>query len=123
MDTWSQWNSDIEWVRLDGPFAEGASGTLKPKGGPKVRFVVEQLVPGEEFVDVSKLFGARLVFAHHVRETADGGSAVQVDISITGGLAPLWKLVLGGGIRGSAQNDLDALVRVVETSDEQAAAE
>jgi hypothetical protein len=31
-DTWPQWNSDTEWVRLDGPFVEGATGTLKPKG-------------------------------------------------------------------------------------------
>ena len=43
MASWSEWNSDTEWVRLDGDFVEGATGALKPKGGPKVTFVVERL--------------------------------------------------------------------------------
>lgn len=34
MSTWPQWNTDTEWVRLDGPFRTGATGRLKPKGGP-----------------------------------------------------------------------------------------
>ena len=52
MATWPEWNADTEWVRLDGPFVEGATGTLKPKGGPKVGFV-----------DVLRgVFGARLMF-------------------------------------------------------------
>lgn len=46
MATWPEWNLDTEWVRVDGPFAQGATGTLKPKGGPKVAFVVEALVDG-----------------------------------------------------------------------------
>ena len=58
MATWPTWNLDTEWVRLDGPFATGSTGSLKPKGGPKVRFVIERLVPEREFVDVSLLLGA-----------------------------------------------------------------
>ena len=46
MATWPQWNLDTEWVRLDGPFVAGATGTLKPKGGPTVSFVIERLVEG-----------------------------------------------------------------------------
>ncbi|MDQ1701545.1 MAG: hypothetical protein QOF57_797, partial [Frankiaceae bacterium] len=30
MSTWPEWNTDTEWVRLDGDFAEGATGVLKP---------------------------------------------------------------------------------------------
>lgn len=111
MDTWPEWNTDTEWVRLDGDFVQGATGTLKPKGGPKVGFVVERLVPGREFVDVSKLFGARLTFAHQVSERVDGGSDVAVTASMTGPLSRLWLLVLGSGIRTGMQADLDALGR------------
>src|SRR6478752_4392326 len=66
MATWPEWNLDTEWVRLDGPFVEGATGILKPKGGPKVPFVVQRLILGREFTDVSKLAGARLTFRHLV---------------------------------------------------------
>ncbi len=113
MATWPQWNQDTEWARLDGPFVQGATGTLKPRGGPAVPFVVERLVPGRSFVDVSSLLGARLVFDHAVSEH---GGRTQVDVVVTlgGPLAFAWRLILGKGIRESAQRDLDALVATVE---------
>ncbi len=108
MATWPEWNSDTEWVRLDGPFATGSTGTLKPKGGPKVPFVIASVVPGREFVDVSKLFGARLTFAHTVERT-DAGCDVAVTISMSGPMAWFWTKVLGKGLRDSVQGDLTAL--------------
>jgi uncharacterized membrane protein len=103
-------------VRLDGPFAQGATGTLKPKGGPKVPFVVESLVPDKEFVDVSRLAGARLTFAHHVSEAPGGGCTVHVQISMSGPLAFVWNRILGKGLRASVQPDLERLARVAEVA-------
>lgn len=111
MATWPEWNQDTEWVRLDGPFAEGSTGTLKPKGGPKTRFVIEKLTD-TEFIDVSKLFGARLTFAHRV-ETTDR-TTVTVRISIDGPLGWFWTKVLGGDLAKSVGNDLNALVAAAE---------
>jgi len=113
MATWPEWNLDTEWVRLDGPFVEGATGVLKPKGGPKVPFVVEHLVLGREFTDVSKLAGARLTFRHLV-EQHDSGCTISVEATLTGPLAPFWRLVLGKGIRTSMQPDLERLAAVAE---------
>ncbi|MFF0456802.1 hypothetical protein [Nocardia africana] len=112
MATWPEWNADTEWVRLDGPFVEGATGALKPKGGPKVGFVVEKLT-GDEFVDVSRLFGARLIFAHRVVETT-AGTEVSVTISMTGPLRRLWSALMGGGLADSVHRDLAALVETAE---------
>jgi hypothetical protein len=114
MATWPEWNLDTEWVRLDGPFTEGATGVLKPKGGPKVRYVVARLT-ADEFVDVSKLVGARLTFAHRVASAGDK-TEVTVDVSLAGPLAPVWKLILGKGIAASAQPDLERLAAVAEQS-------
>src|SRR5690349_9572317 len=85
MATWPEWNTDTEWVRLDGPFATGSTGQLKPKGGPKVRFTIESLTD-TAFVDVSHLLGARLVFDHAITRDGDGGSQIRVTISMTGPL-------------------------------------
>ena len=30
MDSWPEWDEAIAWTRLDGPFAAGSTGTLKP---------------------------------------------------------------------------------------------
>ncbi|GGL90251.1 SRPBCC family protein [Nakamurella endophytica] len=126
--TWPEWNSDTEWVRMDGPFREGATGTLRPRGGPTVGFRIERLVPGREFVDVSRLPGARLTFAHTVTTRAAAGGAdsdvpadgtrteVSVVIDLSGPLAPVWRLVLGRGLRRSVHRDLVALARAAEAA-------
>jgi hypothetical protein len=116
MASWPEWNLDTEWVRLDGPFVEGAGGELKPKGGPKVRFVVARLVDGEEFTDVSTLLGARLTFRHLVT-VAGGRTTVSVEATLTGALAPVWRLILGKGVRDSLQPDLERLVQRAESAD------
>ncbi|MFI6040762.1 SRPBCC family protein [Nocardia sp. NPDC051321] len=112
MATWPEWNNDTEWVRLDGPFVQGATGTLKPKGGPKVPFVVERL-NDTEFVDVSALIGARLAFDHQITE-ADGRTTISVTVSIDGPLRWLWTKVMGGDLATSVRTDLDALIAAAE---------
>jgi hypothetical protein len=112
MATWPEWNADTEWVRLDGAFREGATGVLKPKGGPKVPFVVASL-SDREFVDVSRLVGARLTFDHQITPTPRG-CRIDVGVTIRGPLARIWALILGKGFRASLQPDLDRLVALVE---------
>jgi len=114
MASWPDWNTDLEWVRLEGPFVEGATGRLKPSGGPTVSFEVERLVPERTFVDASRLFGARLTFDHQVEQTPDGGSRVEVTVTIAGPLSRLWTAILGKGIAGSVGADLAALAATAE---------
>jgi hypothetical protein len=114
--TWPEWNTDTEWVRLDGPFATGSTGVLKPKGGPKVKFVIESLVADREFVDVSLLAGARLTFRHLVETSPADGTRVQVAVTLTGPLGWFWNLVLGNGLRASLPADLDRLVAAAEAA-------
>lgn len=116
MATWPEWNADTAWVRLDGPFTQGATGVLKPKGGPKVPFVVATLIPDEEFTDVSKLIGARLTFRHLVSTTAEGSTRVDVTVTLGGPLARLWNLALGKGIAATLQADLDRLRDAAEAA-------
>ncbi|SRR6266545_4174238 len=112
--TWPEWNSDIDWVRLDGPFAEGTTGRLKPKGGFAVKYTVDRLVPGREYRDVSRLPGARLSFTHMLERSEDGLTTVEVAISMTGPLRPLWMKIMGEDLAGSVRQDLDNLIATVE---------
>jgi hypothetical protein len=115
MATWPEWNTDTEWVRLDGPFRTGATGRLKPKGGPVTRFVVTSLVPGSEFTDVSLLLGARLTFQHLVTTDA-GTTTVAVRVTLTGPLAFFWNAVLGKGIAKGIDADLARLEAAARTA-------
>jgi hypothetical protein len=114
MDTWPEWDGAVAWTRLDGPFAVGTSGVLKPRGGPKVSFVIETLEPGSEFTDVSSMPGARLRIRHLVAVGDDGRTRVDIEVSIHGPLAWLWGKVLGRGIATSTPEALARLVGVAE---------
>ena len=116
MATWQEWNSDIAWARLDGPFAQGSTGVIKPTKGPTTKFVIERLDLGRAYVDVSRLPGARLTFSHLISDQGDGGCAIDITISLSGPLAPIWKLLLAKGFSATAQIDLDRLVEVVEAA-------
>jgi hypothetical protein len=114
MTTWPEWNLDTAWVELGGPFVTGATGVLKPKGSPKVPFVVERLVPRREFVDGSRRFGARLTFDHQLTATTASATEVTVAVTLAGPLARIWNRLLGRGIRESAPADRVRLARVAE---------
>ncbi len=111
--SWTDWDPDLAWVHLDGPVAEGTTGRLKPTGGPRVRFTITTLRPDREYTDTSRLFGARLVFQHLAEPTA-AGTTLEVRVSMSGPLAPVWARILGGGFRTSAPAGLQRLVELVE---------
>lgn len=113
-DSWPEWDEALRWVRRDGPFAEGTRGSLKPKGGPKVDFVIETLVPDREFTDRSTMPGASLTIRHLVEVLDDGRTGIGVDVCIDGPLARVWKLFVGRGIATSTPAGLHRLVEVVE---------
>jgi hypothetical protein len=117
MDSWPEWDQAIRWVRRDGPFAEGTRGSLRPKGGPKVDFVIETLVPDREFTDRSTMPGASLTIRHLVEVLDDGRTGVAVVVSIDGPLARLWKLFVGRGIAESTPAGLRRLVELVEADE------
>lgn len=112
-DTWPEWSPGTEWVRVDGPVGVGTRGVSKPKRGPKAKFVISACAPGQEYNDTTLLRGARLVFQHTVKR-AQQGSDLRVRTTMDAPLAWMWATFMGGGFRGSAQADLDRLVRLVE---------
>jgi hypothetical protein len=114
MDTWPEWDEAVRWVRRDGPFAAGTTGSLKPRGGPKVSFVIETVDPGREFTDRSSMPGASLTIRHLVAVEDDGRTRVDIEVSLDGPLARVWKVLVGRGIATSTPAGLGRLVQVVE---------
>ena len=113
-DTWTTWDTDTEWVRLDGPATLGATGTLKPKGGPQTRFTISTLTPDREYTDTSRLLGATLTF-QHLAEVVDGRTHLTAHVTLTGPLARLWAAILGAGFVESVPAALNRLVTLVES--------
>jgi polyketide cyclase/dehydrase/lipid transport protein len=107
--TWPEWDSGLDDVTIDGPFAPGTTGRLKPSGGPAVRFTVTETRPGEGFSDVTRLPLARMRFDHRLAESGDGHTLIEQRVTITGPLTPLWSRVIGRGIARDLPDTLRAL--------------
>lgn len=107
--SWPAWDSDLRWVRFEGPVVVGARGVVKSTSGPPLRFVVSEVDRDRVFTNTGTLPGARLVFEHRVAPTPTGSEAV-VTIALTGSLSWLWQRIMGAELRGAAASSLGGLL-------------
>ena len=98
-DTWPEWSSDAEWVRVVG---DGAHGQVRPR----VRFEMMSLDPPQGHTEASRVPASRLL----VRQTAtESGADTRADVDVTRSVPParLWGATIGRGRGTFAQRDLD----------------
>ena len=72
IDKWAEWDVDLDYVRINGPFKKGARGHLKPKGFFRLPFSIIECKENVSFTDQTNLILGKLVFTHTVTKTADG---------------------------------------------------
>lgn len=82
----SNWafDSSIEWVRLDGPFASGTMGETKSPGLDPVRWELKGVRPEEEAVVEMALPGATLRFHWRFEDAPEGGTRITQRASLDG---------------------------------------
>ena len=108
---WPRWNPTIADVSLDGPFAEGTTGRLKPTHGPKAEMVLRDVRPAAGFTDVARLPGAQMRVEHEVADVPEGGSRVTERAVLHGPLARPWSLLLGRQLRRDMAAGAEATAR------------
>lgn len=111
---WNTWDHGIEFSTIDGPFAEGTTGTLKPKGGPLVHTVLTRVIPMKEFVDESKLFLGRIIVSHFLTESG-GQRHVTHQIEMTGPLAFLYAFAIGRTMKRNLPVEMQTMVGKAES--------
>ena len=92
--SWPEWDHGIKSVTLDGPFAVGSTGKVKPKGGLATKYEVLEVTEGRSFTDVSFLPLARMRFSHKIEPTPTAADITH-RVTISGPLAPLFSRVIG----------------------------
>ncbi|WP_134738123.1 SRPBCC family protein [Nocardioides sp. 503] len=81
--TWADWDPAVQAVTLDGPFVEGATGTMTLTGPIEVPVSLEVVVPGSRYLDRLTMGELVIRIDHVVRPTADGAE-VTVTTTIEG---------------------------------------
>lgn len=107
----------MEYLRLDEPFAIGARGVLKVRGGHEAPFVVTEYVEGSLYADTTILDDAELT-VHHSATPSGSGSAVVLRAWLTGARAAEYADQMRDDVQHSLDIDLAALASMLESEDE-----
>jgi hypothetical protein len=70
--TWPRWDAEAELITRDGPFAAGATGTMKFVGQEPLRYRLTKVEPYREFVDETPV-GELVVRVSHLLEPLPSG--------------------------------------------------
>ena len=95
---------------MDGDFNVGGKGRLKPKGFFPIRFEVIEAVPGEGFIDVSKLPFTRIKAKHVITP----GGEVTHTFKVYGLFAPLLFFTMRPKLRQKLPSAIEKLCRMAE---------
>jgi hypothetical protein len=84
LDNWPDWDTSMESVRLDGPFAVGSRVTMVPVGQEPVTSVITVIEENERYADESEFGGVTLRFSHALTRLPGGGTDVVHRLEIDG---------------------------------------
>lgn len=81
---WTAWDTSMESVTLEGPFAVGSTIVLHPKGQDPVPTTIIELVENQTFCDEAVMGETVLRFAHDLAELPGGGTRLTYRLTVTG---------------------------------------
>jgi hypothetical protein len=113
VNSWPQWDEELELTSLAGPFEEGAQFVLKPKGGPKVTIQIVFMKPHFAFTDVARFSMAKMYDIHEMEETPEG-LKLKSSIRVEGWLGWLWKKIVAQGVAEGVPKQMEALASFVQ---------
>lgn len=97
---WKNWDSELAFSQLDGPFVVGSIGKLKPRKGPVTRFTITEVSANQSFESVAVMPHrllplVRLAFKHQLTSLPDGNTQILHRAQVSGLLGPLAARLMG----------------------------
>lgn len=114
-DTWSSWNPDVKSITLDGPFADGVTGTMVTGSGTRA-IRIERVVAGSSFDLVTSPLPASTFRFHCAIRPSGAGSRVSQSVEMAGPLGSIMSTFMGKRIAQSFDPILNGLVSYAEAS-------
>jgi hypothetical protein len=111
MDLRPSWDLDTEWAKLEGPFVKGAIFYMKPKGGPKLKMRLSEVIPNQRFTDCWSVPFARLYGIHDMEETPEG-LKLTTTIQIEGPLGWILRKLVGEKIVAELPEQTEACIQL-----------
>lgn len=109
VNNWPKWHGDLEYCKMDGPFAVGNHFMLKPKGAPAVKIELMEIEEGRKFTDCTTFFGAKMYDTHEIEETKEGLRLTNT-LVVTGPLKFLWIKLVAQNVAAFVPQEMEVLV-------------
>nr|WP_199003431.1 SRPBCC family protein [Flavobacterium sp. ASV13] len=97
INNWKKWDDTVEDSQLLGEFRVGNYFLLKPKGGPKVKIKLVEVIENKKFTDLTVFPLAKMYGEHNYEDTSDG-LKISVTMTVKGILSFLWVKLVAKGI-------------------------
>lgn len=69
---WKTWDSEVEYSSLEGNFKDGATGILKPKSNPELKFQLQNVKENIGFDQIMDLpFGSKFILTRVIKTQGD----------------------------------------------------
>ena len=113
VDSWAQWDPDIEAVGMDGEFTVGTTGWLKPVGAPRTATRLVSVNEPSSFTVESKLPLCTMRFEHEL-QVVDAGTLATHRVLFSGPLAGVFSRLVGGKIQQGIKGTMEGLKHYAE---------
>lgn len=114
VELWPEWDTELASATLDGSFAAGVKGRLKPKRGPASEFFISELVSGESYAFTTRLPLCELKVRRHLTRKESGGAFFTHEVSFVGPLSFVFGNLLGRRYREALPVVMENLWKIVE---------
>jgi hypothetical protein len=106
VNNWKNWDKSVETSHLDVEFVVGATGNMKPVGGPKSKIVITGATPNEYAASTCNLVACHILFEQSIKDLGDTREVTH-SVSLEGFLAPVFKLILGKDLVKDIESGVD----------------
>jgi Polyketide cyclase / dehydrase and lipid transport len=110
LDNWPRWDTSMEEVSIQGPFAVGTQVSMTPKGQDPIVSTITGIRENEFYADETNLGQVTLHFSHTLTRIPDAGTRVTHRLEITGPAAAEAGPQMGPAITADFPEAMDALL-------------
>ena len=89
VNSWHEWDTEIEYAKMEGRFEKGNHFILKQRKGPKVTIEMVETIENHIFVDLTRFPLAKMYGKHEFKDTPEG-LLITTTMTVQGLLAFLW---------------------------------
>ncbi|AYN03053.1 SRPBCC family protein [Flavobacterium sp. 140616W15] len=110
INNWKKWDDTVEHSELIGEFKVGNYFILKPKGGPRIKIKLIEILENKKFTDLTTFPFAKM-YGEHTYEETEEGLKICVTMTVKGILSFLWVKLVAKEIVNHLPTDIENQIK------------